>query len=177
MDSSSYRTRGILPRMPLVAALVCSALTGCAFAPRSELASAQLQNRLLSEQGRRDRAVGVCSEDALVPERREARHQLAVALRPVRRTAHRGLEPARERRAEEARPVVQREHHVRHLIAALLPRDPLDQSRDGRLLAFLLEPPHLLARASSAAALTLTIGAVVDRRRAVRRPTWMADRF
>src|SRR5436189_3999068 len=50
MDSSSYRTRGILPRMPLVAALVCSALTGCAFAPRSELASAQLQNRLLSEQ-------------------------------------------------------------------------------------------------------------------------------
>jgi chemotaxis protein MotB len=49
MAWSSYRTCGILPRWPL-AALLVSTLTSCAFAPRSELTSVQLQNRLLSEQ-------------------------------------------------------------------------------------------------------------------------------
>jgi len=50
MAWSSDRTRGILLRSSLAVALLASALSGCAFAPRSELTAAQLQNRLLSEQ-------------------------------------------------------------------------------------------------------------------------------
>src|SRR5215831_7137148 len=49
MSSSFSCSRGIVPRLPLATALLAT-LSGCAFAPRSELTSAQLQNRLLSEQ-------------------------------------------------------------------------------------------------------------------------------
>src|SRR5207302_2984822 len=64
----------------------------------------------LTECVRRDRAVGVRSERALVERRDERGEQLALAVAPIGRPAHREIERVGVRLAEELRAIVQRLH-------------------------------------------------------------------
>src|SRR4029079_2496460 len=74
----------------------------------------------VTEGVRRDRAVGLRSEGALVAERYERREELALGPRPLRRAFHHLLEQLTERLPEELGSVAERERDVGHVAVALL---------------------------------------------------------
>src|SRR6266540_6356816 len=81
---------------------------------RAPIVQHRLDQLVILERQRRDRAVSPRSEDALVEARRERGEQLALAHAPLRGPAHHRLRPRAHRAAPQLRPVQDRLHDVGH---------------------------------------------------------------
>ena len=104
---------------------------------------------------RRDRAVGIRSERALVERGNKGCEELALARRPVRRAAHRKVERIGERTPEEVGPIVEREQDAARLAAeapAQLARACID---DGQPHESALSPASSRSRPAATAAETV----------------------